>query len=219
MGLDFSDDVDLNSAAICFPGEAPQLLSEYFGSSGDVTQAFLVRLITWDDAGGTADEALSYEVVRGPAADFPDVASWTMFTPEAAGDTNLVDAEWGALDPGLPLRYAVRTVYASGESRWTFTMPVNPVPSSVDNMGTSSDPAQIQPSLAKIGTPLELLGWSVDEILVLDERGRRIDQVRWTSGQFAQGQLLTAGCPAGVVHIMGIKDGQAVAKARVVLMN
>ena len=219
VGLDFSDDVDLNSAAICFPGEAPQLLSEYFGSSGDVTQAFLVRLITWDDAGGTADEALGYEVVRGPAADFPDVASWTMFTPEAAGDTSLVDPEWGALDPGLPLRYAVRTVYASGESRWTFTMPVNPVPSSVDNMGTSSDPAQIQPSLAKIGTPLELLGWSVDEILVLDERGRRIDQVRWASGQFAQGQLLTAGWPAGVVHIMGIKDGQAVAKARVVLMN
>jgi hypothetical protein len=73
--------------------------------------------------------------------------------------------------------------------------------------------------LAKIGTPLELLGWSVDEIIVLDDRGRRIKAEKWTQVDNARRQLVTDGWPQGNCHILGWRNGKLVAKGRVLMVN
>lgn len=219
LALDFSDNVAVDCAAIAYPDEAPQLLSDFFGSGDDVTQAFHVRLITWDDAGTDADDALGFEVVRGPAEDFPDLGDWSVIANAEAGDTSIVDADWEELDPTQSLRYAVRTVYASGVSRWTFTTPSNPTPSGIEGHPSLSTDPQVLPNIARVGTPISLVHWDVDEVFVLDAKGRLIHTESWTEGQHEQGILPTFGWSPGTFYLLGLRNEEVITHDRLTLLR
>lgn len=120
LNIDFSDPAIQNSAAIRYPGEAIQLLSDYFGAAQNF--AFHVRLNTLDDGNNqTSNEELSFNIYRGLASEFPDINNWDQINATPVTGESLVDNSLSNIDVNQYYRYAVETTYVEGVSEVTFS--------------------------------------------------------------------------------------------------
>ena len=121
LAIDFSDPGIENTAMIKYPGEASQLLTDFFG--GGPNSAFHVRLntvITSDPVNN--GEVLTYNVWRGLASEFPDTTNWEVINDSPVSGTTYTDMEWDEqTQPGETYRFAVEVIYSEGNSELTFS--------------------------------------------------------------------------------------------------
>jgi hypothetical protein len=118
LAIDYSDSNIFNGAVIKYPDQAPNLLSDIIG----VPSSFLLRVNTLDDGTPvTNNEAVTYNVYRGLASEFPNISNWTLLNTTPISDLSLVDTNGENIDPEQLYRYAVETNYMNGQSEVTFS--------------------------------------------------------------------------------------------------
>jgi archaellum component FlaF (FlaF/FlaG flagellin family) len=198
--MDFSDEELENVAAIAYPGEAPQLFTDYVG--GGPNSAFHVRMHTYDDTQVWGEELLGFEVLRGPSMTFPDVSSWSDVPVTPLNALSVVDSEASLLEEDVLYRYAVRALYPSGESRWTF----GPSFLKPEMDAASAVPVaqpRVFPNPVAAGGSVTLVGWDVATIRVVDAQGRIVKEVFWWGSARQTSSLSLRGLPAGRYEIQG----------------
>lgn len=118
--IDYSDPGITNAAIIRYPNQNINLLSAFLGTSTNMS--FHVRINTLDDGTPiTNSEAVTYNVFRGLASEFPDTSNWELLNPTPLSDIALVDMNLTNIDPNENYRYAVETIYNEGQSEVTFS--------------------------------------------------------------------------------------------------
>ena len=118
LSVDYSDTNIFDSAVIRYPGEIANLLSSIIG----VPSSFLLRVNTLDDGTPiTNGEAVTYNVYRGLASEFPNTSNWTLLNASPLSDLDFIDTDGTNVDPNEYYRYAVETIYNNGESEVTFS--------------------------------------------------------------------------------------------------
>ncbi len=118
LSVDYSDVNIFDGAVIRFPDELPNLLSSIIG----VSCSFLLRVNTLDDGSPTTNgEAVTYNIYRGLASEFPDTSNWDLLNSQPLSDLSFIDADTGSLNPNEVYRYAVETIYNNGVSEVTFS--------------------------------------------------------------------------------------------------
>jgi len=198
--MDFSDEELENVAAIAYPGEAPQLFTDYVG--GGPNSAFHVRMHTYDDTQVWGEELLGFEVLRGPSLTFPDVSSWSDVPVTPLNALYAVDSEAEFLEEDVLYRYAVRALYPSGESRWTF----GPTFFRPEMDAASAVPVtqpKVFPNPVAAGGSVTLVGWDVASLRVVDAQGRVVRHVSWWGSARQTSSLSLRGLPAGRYEIQG----------------
>lgn len=201
--LDYSPEIAENAAAICYPGDAPMLLTDYFGQE-DSNMAFHVRLLTWDDEAFNDQPPLAYQIKRGPSSSFPDVSDWDDVNPLNPSDTLFMDESASALDPESLYRYAVRAEYATGTSPWTFTVPWSPEPSDIAETESTQAPT-IFPAAARVGTELSVANWPENQPLqIFDASGRCVLSYPSSHQRTSETQRIsTSSMTPGVYRVLG----------------
>jgi len=120
LAIDYSNPNISNSALVKFPDKSFQLLSNYL--TGSPRMSFLLRVNTLDDGiPVTNKEALSYNVYRGLATDFPNVSNWELINSTPVSDVSLIDTKTNNIIIGEFYRYAVETIYSNGLSEVTYS--------------------------------------------------------------------------------------------------
>ena len=118
--IDFSDRGITNAAIIRYPSQNISLLSAFLGTSTNMS--FHLRINTLDDGTPiTNSEAVTYNVYRGLASEFPDTSNWELLNLTPLSDIALVDMNLTNIDPNENYRYAVETIYNEGQSEVTFS--------------------------------------------------------------------------------------------------
>ena len=119
LALDYSDESIFNGAIIRYPGQIPDLLSDFIGGPN---MSFLLRVNTLDDDTPTTNnEAVTYNVYRGLASEFPNTSNWALLNASPVLELDLIDSDRTDIDPDVFYRYAVETIYTNGESEVTFS--------------------------------------------------------------------------------------------------
>ena len=123
--LDFSDPTIRNTAAIKYPGQPIEFLSDFFGGNSPTFMSFHIRLHTLDDAAPTYEEELTYNVYRGFASEFPNTTNWERINSTPVSNIAYTDASWTIDDSSTVYRYAIETIYAEGNAEFTFSNEIN----------------------------------------------------------------------------------------------
>ena len=118
LAVDYSDPNIFDGAVIRYPGQFPTFLSNLIG----VPSSFLLRVNTLEDGTPTTNnEAITYNVYRGLASEFPDTTNWELLNTSPTSDLSIVDMNSTNIDPNELYRYAVETVYNADTSEVTFS--------------------------------------------------------------------------------------------------
>jgi len=118
LSVDYSDENIFDGALIRYPGQFPSFLSSQIG----VPSSFLLRVNTLDDGTPiTNGEAITYNVYRGLASEFPDTSNWDLLNSSPVSDLSFVDTDVTNIDINEFYRYAVETIYANDVSEVTFS--------------------------------------------------------------------------------------------------
>ena len=118
LSVDYSDPKIFNGAVIRYPNEFPNLLSNLIG----VPSSFLLRVNTLDEGAPiTNSEAVTYNVYRGLASEFPDTSNWDMLNTSPVSDLTFIDINGDNIDANEFYRYAVETRYNNDVSEVTFS--------------------------------------------------------------------------------------------------
>ena len=117
LAIDWSDDVP-NTAYIMYPGETPQLLSDFIGSPN---ASWFVRVnILKDGSGKGTKDALSYNIYKGFAEDIDEANEWPALNTEPITDLTFVDENWTG-GVAQVYTYAIEAIYTEGEAEYTFS--------------------------------------------------------------------------------------------------
>ena len=123
--LDYSNPDIQNTAVIKYPGQPIVYLSDFFGGSAPENMAFHVRVHTLDDATPTYQEALTYNLYRGFASEFPEVTNWMKINSAPVSNLAYTDDSWTIDDSSASYRYAVETIYNEGNAELTFSSEID----------------------------------------------------------------------------------------------
>jgi hypothetical protein len=140
--------------------------------------------------------------LRGPSLTFPDVSSWSDVPVTPLNALSVVDSEAELLEEDVLYRYAVRALYPSGESRWTF----GPTFFRPEMDAASAVPVaqpRVFPNPVAAGGSVTLVGWDVATIRVVDAQGRIVKEVFWWGSARQTSSLSLRGLPAGRYEIQG----------------
>ncbi|MFT4534714.1 MAG: hypothetical protein ACI9P5_002076 [Saprospiraceae bacterium] len=133
LTVDYSDTLIQNTAAIRYPNQPVQLLSDFLGNGQ--SQSFHVRLNTLDNGDlETSNEILTYNVYRGLANEFPNISSWDLLNEEPISSLTFNDNAFPSIDTNEIYRYAVETIYTEGFSKVTFSNEISGTVVSTDNI-------------------------------------------------------------------------------------
>lgn len=186
LSIDYSDVNIFNGAVIRFPGELPNLISDLIG----VPSSFLLRVNTLDDGTPiTNNEAVTYNVYRGLASEFPDISNWTQLNSAPVSELDLIDSDPTNIDPGALYRYAVETIYSDSESEVTFSNEIMGALLGVTDFEFVSTDVQIYPIPAdnditiKLGSSIQL----DKPIEVYDSLGKLVLSI--TSSEFENSKV------------------------------
>jgi hypothetical protein len=117
--VDFSDPNIPNAALIKYPNQDFVVLSEFFG--GGPNLSFHVRINTLDDGTPiTNNEAVTCNVYRGLASEFPNTSNWVLLNASPVSNISFEDTN-SDIDIEENYRYAIETIYNEGESEVTFS--------------------------------------------------------------------------------------------------
>ena len=198
LNVDFSDPQIPNTAAIRYPNESIQLLSDFFENMQN--QSFHVRLNTLDDGDlATNNEVLNYNVYRGFESEFPTISNWQLLNETPITNEIFEDTKLDNIEPNEIYRYAVETNYVEGNSEVTFSnkvadlilgieddnyildqVKIYPIPTK-DFLNISLPPQLKLPSSIKIH---DVLGNQIEEIGSLNSQNSYIsvDLTNYTKG-------------------------------------
>jgi hypothetical protein len=214
LAMDFSNEGIPNVASIAYPDLAPQLFTEFVG--GGPNSAFHVRVHTYDDTPSWGEEILGYEVVRGEAESFPETTNWDQVEVIPLNSLFAWDDGVYDLESGVVYRYAVRALYPSGESAWTFGPSFErPEPDAV-LPATLQKTCRLYPNPAASTSAVVLEGWPVERVEVFDASGVCVKSEPWHAGHWRAGTLSLLGLSPGVYEVRGIA-GREVLQSRLVI--
>ena len=118
--IDYSLSTIQNTAAIRYPSQSIQLLSDFFGNGQ--SQSFHVRVNILDDGSSiTSEEQLTYNIYRGLASEFPNISNWDLLNTSPITNLSHLDMDTAGIDINEDYRYAVETIYSDGLSEVTFS--------------------------------------------------------------------------------------------------
>ncbi len=109
----------INYAYVMYPGETPHLLSDLLPDL-DITMQMTVDIVTSSADGGRYNEG--YNIFRGPYADVNNWATWEKINDEPVTGNEYVDGTWPQPEEGYT--YGVQTVYTTGNSDVSFSLPI-----------------------------------------------------------------------------------------------
>lgn len=186
LSVDYSDVNIFNGAVIRLPGELPNLLSDLIG----VPSSFLLRVNTLDDGTPiTNNEAVTYNVYRGLASEFPNTSNWVLLNASPVSDLNFVDADRTDIDADAFYRYAVETIYTNGDSEVTFSNEIMGSLLGVTDLEFLNTDVQIYPVPAENDVTIKL-GSNVQldkPIEVYDSLGKHVLSI--DSSEFQNGKV------------------------------
>lgn len=214
LAMDFSSEDIPNVACIAYPDLAPQLFTDFVG--GGPNSAFHVRVHTYDDTASWGEEIVGYEVVRGEAESFPETTNWDQVEVTPLNSLFAVDEGVYDLESEVVYRYAVRALYPSGESAWTFgPLFERPEPDAV-RPATLPAMSRLYPNPAASTSVVVLEGWPVERVDVFDASGVCVKSELWNAGQWRVGTLSLQGLSPGAYEVRGIA-GREVLRSRLVI--
>ncbi|WP_250435694.1 T9SS-dependent choice-of-anchor J family protein [Hanstruepera flava] len=215
LSVDFSDANIFNGAVIRYPGELPGLLSDLIG----VPSSFLLRVNTLDDGTPiTNNEAVTYNVYRGLASEFPDTSNWTQLNSSPISELDLVDADGTNIDPNVLYRYAVETVYANGESEVTFSNEImGSLLSTTDFSFVESD-IQIYPVPAENDITIKIASnIQLDKpIEVYDSLGKRVFNISYSDFKNGEVTKRVSTLQSGIYFVKIYADNSVLTKKIIV---
>ena len=181
--VDYSDPNIPNAGLIRYPGEDFAALSDFLGG-GAPNISFHVRINTLDDGTPiTNTEAVTYNVYRGLASEFPNTSNWVLLNPSPVSSISFEDTNQN-IDIDENYRYAIETIYNEGESEVTFSneIPGNLLISNVEEIEALSSLVILFPSPTtdivtvklesnlQTDLPMEIYNASGKQILVIDSK-------------------------------------------------
>ena len=215
LSVDYSDANIFNGAVIRYPGELPGLLSDLIG----VPSSFLLRVNTLDDGTPTTNnEAVTYNVYRGLASEFPDTSNWTQLNSSPISDLNLVDADGTNIDPNVLYRYAVETIYNNGESEVTFSNEImGSLLSTTDFSFVESD-IQIYPVPTENDITIKIASnIQLDKpIEVYDSLGKRVFNISYSDFENGEVTKSVSALQSGIYFIKIYVDNSVLTKKIIV---
>jgi hypothetical protein len=184
LNIDFSDPQIPNTAAIRYPNESIQLLSDYFGNMQN--QSFHVRLNTLDDGNlATSTEVMKYNVFRGLSSEFPNIDNWQLLNEMPLVDGTFIDSKLDNIDPNQSYRYAVETTYREGNSQVTFSNVISNLVLSANDEQFVFDQINIYPVPARdflnISLPSQIKLTAA--IKIYDVLGNQIEEIGFLKAQ------------------------------------
>lgn len=215
LALDYSDENIPNTAVIKYPGNPAVLFTEFIGGDAP-NMSFHVRVNTLTDGNNNTNETEpSYNVYRGLADEFPNVDAWEMLNTDPIDQLSMDDQSWLTLNPDENYRYAVETIYNEGLSELTFSNTLSGPVIGVDELGSANISISIYPNPAndKLNLSFSSESVRVEEIRILDSRGRQIDFV--DGNNIAQKSTLdydTSKLTAGLYTLYFVVEGIPITK-------
>lgn len=109
----------INYGYIMYPGEMPHLVSDLIPDY-DITFQMTVDIVTAAPETGRYNNG--YNIFRGPYSDINNWASWQKINIEPVTGNEFTDGDWPK--PEVGYTYGVQTIYTTGVSDISFSMPL-----------------------------------------------------------------------------------------------